>query len=100
MEPAEARNLKIAADQGNSDSQWRYGACLEFGKGLSTNVPEAAKYYKLSTDQNNSDGQRYYVRFLEKGKGLPRELGEATVRDRTSREWAAEAPGLEGTEPL
>ena len=44
--------LEIAARAGNSEAEFLFAQCLEFGKGTSVNKEKAFQYYKKSADQN------------------------------------------------
>jgi TPR repeat protein len=67
----------MSADQGHDLAQRNYGVCLTEGKGIGTNLEQAAKYYKMSADQGNSYGQNSYGYCLSHGKGVPGDLEEA-----------------------
>jgi TPR repeat protein/serine/threonine protein kinase len=70
--------FKQAADQGNSDGQWHYGECLQFGIGISKDLKGATHFFKLSADQGNSDGQYHYGECLRDGIGISKDLKGAT----------------------
>jgi TPR repeat protein len=59
--------LKLSADQGNAEGQWRYGVCLQKGDGISKDLRGAAHYYQLSADQGNAFGQLRYGVCWQKG---------------------------------
>jgi serine/threonine protein kinase len=65
--------------------------CLEYGKGVSKDLSEAAKYYKLSADQCNSHGQNNYGSCLEYGKGVSKDLSEAAKYYKMALEQGLEA---------
>jgi TPR repeat protein len=86
--------LKLAADQGNADSQLAYGFCLpnsedssiDFARGVhyfkhrkgpSTDLTTAAHFFKLDAYQNHllpSDAQNALAPLLWDGRGIPRDL--------------------------
>jgi TPR repeat protein len=57
--------------------QHRYGAALEYGKGVQKDLAEAAKYYKLAADQGDAFGQSRYASVLHGGKGVSQNVVEA-----------------------
>lgn len=67
-----ARYFKMAADQGHSNGQNGYGACLEFGVGVEKDMSQAAKYYQLSAEQNNPIGLINYGICCRNGFGMPK----------------------------
>jgi TPR repeat protein len=55
MDKAEAVHyLKLSADQGNADAQFRYGLQLAKGEGVGRDRMQAAHYYKLAADQKHA----------------------------------------------
>jgi TPR repeat protein len=72
-----AKYYKLAADQNHAKAQFRYGLCLERGRGMEIDLIEAAHYYKLSADHNFVRAQRRYRSCLEKGKGVMADRVEA-----------------------
>jgi TPR repeat protein len=82
--PEAVKYYRLSADQGNADGQWRYGFCLESGKGVGIDLAEAVEYYRLSADQGNADGQWHYGFCLESGKGVEIDLAEAVKYYRLS----------------
>jgi hypothetical protein len=71
--------FKRSADHGNSEGQFRYGLCLEFGKGVPIDLVSAADYYKKSAEQGDEQGQLKYGLCLENGQGVPLDLISADV---------------------
>jgi hypothetical protein len=69
----------MSADQNNSAGESNYGLCLEYGKGVSIDLREAAKYYKMSADQGFGPAENHYALALEFGKETERNLPEAAV---------------------
>jgi TPR repeat protein len=67
-------NLRLLVDQGNADSQWRYGLCLRDGTGISKDLRGAAHYFKLSADQGNADSQWRYGLCRRDGNGISKDL--------------------------
>jgi TPR repeat protein len=49
--------LKLAADQGNVDTQFNYGICLQKGEGVSIDFNGAARYLKLAADEGDAESQ-------------------------------------------
>jgi hypothetical protein len=84
--PSLAKCSKLSADQAHADRQYNYDHCLEYGKGVSIDLNEAAKYYKLSGDQGNAAGQFAYGVCLEYGKGVSIDLNEAVKYYRVCHE--------------
>jgi TPR repeat protein len=49
-------DLTIAANQGDSVAQCKYGLCLGNGDDVSIDWAAEADYFKLAADQDNADG--------------------------------------------
>jgi TPR repeat protein len=65
LNPIEAaKYYRLAADQGESVYQWKYGDFLVEGKCFEPNPIEAARYYKMAADQGSGYAQLLYERLL------------------------------------
>jgi TPR repeat protein len=53
------KHYRRSADQGDGESQWRYGKCLVKGRGVNENLIVAAEYFKRSAVQGNARRQFY-----------------------------------------
>ena len=70
-------DIKIAADQGDSDAMYNYGLMLYKGEGIEMNKEEACRYYKMAADKGDIDAMNYYGLMLEKGEGVSMNKEEA-----------------------
>jgi TPR repeat protein len=52
-----AKYLKMSADQGDLEAQFRFGLCLRLGEGVTRDEERALSYFKMSVDRNNVLGQ-------------------------------------------
>jgi TPR repeat protein len=68
---------KLAADRNNWIAQFGYGLCLQFGKGVSIDLVNAARHYRLAADQGLCSAQFAYGSRLECGHGVAVDLVEA-----------------------
>jgi TPR repeat protein len=69
----------MSADQGHAFGQYDYGLCLQNGRGVATNLPEAARYFKMSADHGDADALEEYRRCLDSLSPLP--ATETSVAD-------------------
>jgi TPR repeat protein len=65
------------AEAGVAQAQSEYAYRLEFGRGVSVDLRQAADYYKRSADQGNPRGECGYGRCLEFGKGVEVDMHQA-----------------------
>ena len=72
-----AKYFKLAADQGDAESQFRYGMMIHSGDSVEKDLVEAARYFKLAADQGNSGGQYFYGECLKSGDGVEKNEAEA-----------------------
>jgi TPR repeat protein len=64
--------LRLSAEQGDRNAQFKYGVRLEYGRGVPMNKSLAAHYYKLSADQGDPQSQFSYGDCLAHGRGVPK----------------------------
>jgi TPR repeat protein len=53
--------FKLAADQGDTEAQYKYGVCLRDGIGVSVDFVQSAYYFKLAADQGLEQAQYDYA---------------------------------------
>lgn len=59
------RNIKLAADKGNSDAMLKYGLILQSGDGVLANKKKSEEYIKKAADSANYDAMYEYGRICE-----------------------------------
>lgn len=69
--------LKEKADDGDAESQYRYGCLLKEGTEIEQDLEGAAHYFKLSSDQSYLDGIIAYATCLKDGDGVEKNETEA-----------------------
>ena len=75
--PAEVRQLREAAKQGDAESQWKLGEMYDNGEGgLPTDVFEAARWYRASAEQGNADAQMSLGTMYATGEGVEKDATE------------------------
>ncbi len=75
----EPKSLSEAAAAGDANALFEVGARFTEGRGVPSDLSEAAKWYKLSADKGLAPAQYRYANLLEKGTGVPRDLAQAVV---------------------
>ncbi|MCY6382512.1 peptidoglycan-binding protein [Hoeflea prorocentri] len=70
--------LREAAADGDSLALFEIGARYTEGRGVPTDLGEAARWYKLSADRGFAPAQYRLANFYEKGTGVERDLDIAT----------------------
>ncbi len=73
----EPRSMADAAAAGDANALFEIGARFSDGRGVTTDLGEAAKWYKLAADRGLAPAQYRMGNLLEKGTGVDRNLGEA-----------------------
>ena len=68
---------KLAADQGDSNAQWRLGAIYYTGKGVPKNETEGLQWVKLAANNGKAEAQFFFASCLLQGKGVAKNTGEA-----------------------
>ena len=68
---------KLAADQGDSNAQWRIGAIYYTGKGVSKNEFEGLKWIQLAAKSGKAEAQFFFASCLLQGKCVAKNTGEA-----------------------
>jgi TPR repeat protein len=61
---------RLSTPDGSSFGQFKWGKCLENGRGIGNDAREAVNYDKLSADQGNSSGQCGYGFCFRIGRGI------------------------------
>ena len=56
--------IQLAADQGQTQAQIRYGQCLRSGDGVERDIAKAGRYFKAAADTGDPDGQLSYGLYL------------------------------------
>jgi len=79
-----AKWYRLAAEQGNKDTQYNLGDMYEKGLGVPQDDTEAAKWYRLAADQGLENAAKG-LEVLEKAM-TPAQIAEA---QRLAREWTA-----------
>ena len=69
--------VRLAADQGNAEAQWRLGDCYFFGHGVGKNKREAVNWYFLSAEKGNAEAQRRLGACFYFGHGVAKNRQEA-----------------------
>jgi localization factor PodJL len=83
----EPKSLAEAAAAGDANALFDVGARFTEGRGVKSDLAEAAKWYKLAADKGLAPAQYRYANLLEKGTGVERDLSKAV----TYYEQAADA---------
>lgn len=71
------RFLRLAAENGQAQAQFRYGKMRYEGDGVPEDKQEGIKFYRLSAAQGNQYAQYYLGLALERGVGVDTNLKEA-----------------------
>lgn len=69
--------IHVAADQGNSEAQFKLGYCYQYGLGVTQNEQNALQLFRLSAEQGHSYGQLSLGNCYEYAWGVPQDLKEA-----------------------
>jgi localization factor PodJL len=75
----EPKSLADAATAGDANALFEIGARFTDGRGVKSDLTEAAKWYKLSADKGLATAQYRLANLLEKGTGVGRDLGKAVT---------------------
>jgi TPR repeat protein len=70
---ASAKWFKAAAEQGDAESQYSFGLCLLYGRGVPSDPVEAARWLKKALAQGQAGGARFLAELYEKGSGVPQD---------------------------
>ena len=76
-EPPHVTELRLAADQGNSDAQFYLGILYDYGSGVPQDHGEAVRWYRLAADQGDTAAQFSLGFMYNFGRGVPQNHGEA-----------------------
>ncbi|RWX76928.1 hemagglutinin [Neorhizobium lilium] len=71
------KSLSDAAASGDANALYQIGIRYTEGRGVQTDLAEAAKWYKLAADEGLPPAQYRYANLLEKGTGIPRDINKA-----------------------
>lgn len=82
----EPRSMADAASSGDANALFEIGARFSDGRGVATDLGEAAKWYKLAADRGLAPAQYRMGNLLEKGTGVDRNLGQAVSYYRQAAE--------------
>lgn len=64
--------LKLAADNGSSEAQWRYALMCLNSLGIKNDSNEVEKYFEKSVEQNDIKGKLYYAFYLKNNGDIHR----------------------------
>ena len=71
------RWLRLAAEKGNADAQYRLGFKYFFFGGVPQNHTEAARWFQLAAEQGNAPAQVMLGFMYDAGRGVPQDYAEA-----------------------
>ncbi len=69
--------IKIKAEQGDAQAQFRLGICYELGRGVPKDEAEAVKWCRKAADQGHAPAQCSLGWHYNFGRGLPQDYAEA-----------------------
>jgi len=72
------KSVKLAADQGDAESQFKVGNMYRVGQGTSTNHKEAFTYFKKAADQGHAKAQFNSGLMYYNGLGVTQNYEEAS----------------------
>ena len=75
--PTALRGFRLAAQQGNSDSQFLLGKMYETGQGVPQNYSAALKWYKLAAQRQIASAENSIGNLYDKGYGVSQDVTEA-----------------------
>jgi TPR repeat protein len=55
----EAARYRLAAEQNFVRAQYKFGSCLEQGRGVAQDHAEAVRYYRLAAEQDDTEEEEY-----------------------------------------
>jgi TPR repeat protein len=67
------RLWRLAAEQGNPDTQYNLGVMYADGRGVPKDDVLAVKWYRLAAEQGNPDAQNNLGAMYATGKGVPKD---------------------------
>lgn len=70
-ESQQIKKLRQAAEQGDTETQFRLGRMYSFGRGVSQDEEQAAKWYRCAAEQGNSRAQFMLGEMYAGGQGTP-----------------------------
>ena len=76
-EPPHVTELRLAADQGDSDAQFYLGLMYDYGSGVPQDHGEAVRWYRLAADQGHTAAQFNVAFMYAYGVGVRQDHGEA-----------------------
>jgi localization factor PodJL len=71
------KSLADAATGGDAQALFEIGARYQDGRGVATNLPEAARWYEMAAQRGLAPAQYRVANLYEKGTGVPRDFGKA-----------------------
>ena len=92
--PEELNDLRVAAEQGDADAQFRFGNIYYRGNGVPQSSPEAAKWFRKAAMQGHVDAISRLAFMYKNGHGVPwneemaEKLHERSVKLNSLREAA------------
>ncbi len=78
--------LKLAAEQGDAEAQFRLGQMYYEGEGVPQDNAEAFKWYRMVAEQGDASAQYRLGWMYHSGKGVPQDYAEAVRWYRTAAE--------------
>ncbi len=73
----EVSRLRMAAEQGDADAQFKLGVMYANGKGVPQNDTEAVRWWRMAAEQGDADAQTNLGVMYAKGEGVPKNDTEA-----------------------
>lgn len=73
----DATALRIRADQGDAEAQFKLGSIYSKGKGVPSDFAEAVRWYGKSADQGYTKAEYNLSVMYRDGKGVPQDFAEA-----------------------
>jgi TPR repeat protein len=92
-----ARHLRVLAEKGDADSQYKLGTAHDEGLGVSKNYVEAFKWFRLAAEQGHAHSQYRIGDMYMSGDGVAKNDAEAVKWFRKAAEQGlANAQGMLG----
>ena len=73
----ELEALETAAEQGDTEAQYKLGALYDYGKGVPEDDAKAVYWYRKAAEQGSVAGQHYLGLMYAKGEGIPEDHVQA-----------------------
>ncbi|MDA0205776.1 MAG: tetratricopeptide repeat protein, partial [Acidobacteria bacterium] len=74
VEPEALRRVRVAAEQGDPNSQYELGQACAEGKGVEPNYQEAAKWLRFAAEQGEPRAQFDLAAMYDAGTGVPQDF--------------------------